>query len=51
MPSRFLISKVFIELYINHDEFFSENHVLRECNKMKKEIKNLLNKLYMKIIS
>ena len=35
-----LISKVLIDLYINYDEFFSVNNVLREYNEMKEEIKN-----------
>ena len=35
-----LISKAVMESYISHDQFFSVNDVLREYNKMKKEIKN-----------
>ena len=35
-----LISKVLIDSYITHDESVSVNHVLRECNEMKNEIKN-----------
>ena len=35
-----LISKALINSYINHNEFFSVNNVLREDNKMKQEIKN-----------
>ena len=34
-----LISKAFIDSYINHDEFVSVN-VLIECNEMKDQIKN-----------
>ena len=35
-----LISKSLIDLYISHEEFVSVNNVLREYNKIKKEIKN-----------
>ena len=35
-----LISKVLINLYINHDEFVLVNNVLREYNEMKEGIKN-----------
>ena len=35
-----LISKAVMESYISHDQFFSVNDMLREYNKMKKEIKN-----------
>ena len=35
-----LISKVLINLYINHDEFVLVNNVLREYNEMKEEIQN-----------
>ena len=35
-----LISKALINSYINHNEFFSVNNLLREDNKMKQEIKN-----------
>ena len=35
-----LISKVLINSYISHDEFFSLNNLLREYNEMKEEIKN-----------
>ena len=35
-----LISRTFIDSYISYDEFVSENNVLRECNNMKKEMKN-----------
>ena len=35
-----LISKAVMEAYISHDQFFSVNDMLREYNKMKKEIKN-----------
>ena len=35
-----LISKVLINLYINHGEFVLVNNVLREYNEMKEEIKN-----------
>ena len=38
-----LISKAFSDLYINHDEFVSENNALREQSEMKEEIKNLEN--------
>ena len=38
-----LISKRFIESYINHDKFVSVNNMLREYNEMKKEIKNHKN--------
>ena len=34
------ISKALIDSYINHDEFVSENNVLREYNEMKNKIKN-----------
>ena len=36
-----LISKSLIDSYISHDEFVSINNVLKEYEKMKKEIKNL----------
>ena len=36
----FLIFKVFIDLYISHDEFVPVKNVLREYYKMKKERKN-----------
>ena len=35
-----LISKALINSYINHDELFLVNNVLRQCNEMKEEIKN-----------
>ena len=35
-----LISKVLIESYISHDEFFSVNNVLREYNQIKEKRKN-----------
>ena len=35
-----LISKAVMEAYISHDQFFSVNDMVREYNKMKKEIKN-----------
>ena len=35
-----LISKSLINPYNSHDKFVSVNNVLRECNEMKKEIKN-----------
>ena len=35
-----LISRALIDSYIIHDEYVSVNNVLREYNKMKKEIKN-----------
>ena len=35
-----LISKALINSYISHDEFVSVNNLLRECYKMKEEIKN-----------
>ena len=35
-----LISKAVMESYMSHDQFFSVNDMLREYNKMKKEIKN-----------
>ena len=38
-----LISKAFITLYINNDEFFSVNNVLRENNEMEEEIENAIN--------
>ena len=38
-----LISKVLIDLCINHDKFALIDHVLREQNDMKEEIKNLEN--------
>ena len=44
-----LIVKALIDSYISHDEFFSVNNVLRECNEIKEEIKNPefpWNKLY-----
>ena len=34
--TRFFISKAFIESYIKHEEFYSVNNVLRECNEMKR---------------
>ena len=36
-----IISKVLIDSYISHDEFFSVNNVLREYNEMKEDIKIL----------
>ena len=36
----FLISKALIDSYISHDEFVSENNLLREYVEMKEEIKN-----------
>ena len=38
-----LISKVFIDSYINYDKFASVNDWLREYNEMKEEIKNQKN--------
>ena len=38
-----MVSKTLIDLYINHEEFVSVNNVLRECNNMKREIKNPKN--------
>ena len=38
-----LISKVFIDSYINHDEFFIVTNAMREYKKMKEEIKNPKN--------
>ena len=35
-----LISKSLINSYNSHDKFVPVNNVLRECNDMKKEIKN-----------
>ena len=35
-----LISKALIDSYINHDELFLVNNVLRQYNEMKEEIKN-----------
>ena len=35
-----LISKVFIDSYISHDEFVSVNNVLKEHNEMKGKAKN-----------
>ena len=35
-----LVSKVLIVSNITHDEFFSVNNVLKECDDMKKEVKN-----------
>ena len=35
-----MVSKALTDLYINHDEIVSVNNVLRECNSMKREIKN-----------
>ena len=36
-----LISKALIDSNITHDEFVSINHVLRRCDDMKNEIRNL----------
>ena len=36
-----LISKALIDWNISHDEFVLINNVLKECDKMKEEIKNL----------
>ena len=36
-----LISKTFIDSATSHDEYFLINHVLKEYNKMKEEIKKL----------
>ena len=38
-----LISKSLINSYVNRNEFFSVNSVLRELNEMKEEIKNPRN--------
>ena len=38
-----LISKVLIDLYINHDKFISICNVLKEYNEIKEEIKNPQN--------
>ena len=38
-----LISKALITWYINNDEFFSVNNVLRENNEMEEEIENAIN--------
>ena len=38
-----LISKIFIDSYINHDKFFIVTNAMREYNKMKEEIKNPKN--------
>ena len=35
-----LISRTFIDSYINYEEFVAVNNALREYNEMKKEIKN-----------
>ena len=35
-----VISKVLIDSYLSLDEFVPVNNVLRECNDMKKEIKD-----------
>ena len=37
-----LVSKALIESYISHDEFIPVNNVLRKCNEIKAEIKNLI---------
>ena len=34
-----MISKIFIDSHNSYDEFVTVTHALRECNKMKKEIK------------
>ena len=44
-----LISKALIDPYSSHDEFPSVNNVLKECNEMKKEIKN--SQKFSKILS
>ena len=36
----YLISKIFVDSYNNHDEFVTVIHALKEYNKMKEEIKN-----------
>ena len=36
-----LISKALTESNINHDEFASVNHMLRENNEIKVEVKNI----------
>lgn len=38
-----LISKALTESNINHDEFASVNHMLREYNEIKVEVKNIEN--------
>ena len=38
-----LIFKALIDWYISYNEFASVNNVLRECNEMKEEMKNLEN--------
>ena len=35
-----LVSKVLIDSVFSHDEFVLINNVLKECNKIKQEIKN-----------
>ena len=37
----FLLSKTLIDSFIGHDEFDLINNVLKDCNKMKEEFKNL----------
>ena len=39
-PIEILISKSLIDSYIDHDEFFSVNNVLKDYNEIKKEMKN-----------
>ena len=34
------ISRALIDSHISHDEFVSVNNALRECNKIKEEIRN-----------
>ena len=38
-----LVSKALIDSVFDHDEFVLKNNVLKEYNKMKKEIKKLNN--------
>ena len=37
-----LISKILIDSFISHDEFFLVKNVLKGYNEMKQEIKNLM---------
>ena len=46
----FLISKSLIDPNIGHDEFVLIKNVLKECNDMKEEIKNLKTYLIARVV-
>ena len=48
--AEFLISKSLIDPNIGHDEFVLIKNVLKECNDMKEEIKNLKTYLIARVV-